>query len=207
MLSYDGVATRRPRDRSGVREPRVEDARLPRARRGGQAGRGARQQYLDARYRRCSRPRPAGRRTSSACISSARRNIMRLLEVVRGGQTGAEVLATALALAKRLGKVPVVVANCRGLRRQPHDVPLHVRGAVPGRGRGDAGAGGSGADRVRHGDGHLRRGRHGRDRRRVAGAAGARTLPGPGGAAAARGRQAVRARAVRTEDGPRLVPV
>jgi 3-hydroxyacyl-CoA dehydrogenase len=41
-------------------------------------------------------------------------NIMRLLEVVRGRQTGAEVLATALALAKRLGKVPVVVANCRG---------------------------------------------------------------------------------------------
>jgi 3-hydroxyacyl-CoA dehydrogenase len=41
-------------------------------------------------------------------------NIMRLLEVVRGGQTGNDVLATALALAKRLGKVPVVVANCRG---------------------------------------------------------------------------------------------
>ena len=41
-------------------------------------------------------------------------NIMRLLEVVRGGQTANDVLATALALAKRLGKVPVVVANCRG---------------------------------------------------------------------------------------------
>ena len=41
-------------------------------------------------------------------------NIMRLLEVVRGSQTGADVLATSLALAKRLGKVPVVVANCRG---------------------------------------------------------------------------------------------
>jgi 3-hydroxyacyl-CoA dehydrogenase len=41
-------------------------------------------------------------------------NVMRLLEVVRGGQTGNDVLATALALAKRLGKVPVVVANCRG---------------------------------------------------------------------------------------------
>jgi 3-hydroxyacyl-CoA dehydrogenase len=41
-------------------------------------------------------------------------NIMRLLEVVRGGRTASDVLATALALAKRLGKVPVVVANCRG---------------------------------------------------------------------------------------------
>ena len=41
-------------------------------------------------------------------------HIMRLLEVVRGERTGADVLATALALARRLGKVPVVVANCRG---------------------------------------------------------------------------------------------
>jgi 3-hydroxyacyl-CoA dehydrogenase len=41
-------------------------------------------------------------------------NIMRLLEVVRGGRTASDVLATALALAKRLGKVAVVVANCRG---------------------------------------------------------------------------------------------
>jgi 3-hydroxyacyl-CoA dehydrogenase len=41
-------------------------------------------------------------------------NVMRLLEVVRGTKTGAEVLATALAFAKRLGKVPVVVGNCPG---------------------------------------------------------------------------------------------
>jgi 3-hydroxyacyl-CoA dehydrogenase len=39
---------------------------------------------------------------------------MRLLEVVRGGATSPDVLATALALARRLGKVPVVVGNCRG---------------------------------------------------------------------------------------------
>jgi 3-hydroxyacyl-CoA dehydrogenase len=41
-------------------------------------------------------------------------HIMRLLEVVRGGQSAPDVLATALAFAKRLGKVPVVVGNCRG---------------------------------------------------------------------------------------------
>ena len=41
-------------------------------------------------------------------------HVMRLLEVVRGGSTDPAVLATALAFAKRLGKVPVVVANCRG---------------------------------------------------------------------------------------------
>ena len=41
-------------------------------------------------------------------------HIMRLLEVVRGAGSGADVLATALAFAKKLGKVPVVVGNCRG---------------------------------------------------------------------------------------------
>ena len=41
-------------------------------------------------------------------------HIMRLLEIVRGGQTAPGVLATALAFGKRIGKVPVVVGNCRG---------------------------------------------------------------------------------------------
>jgi 3-hydroxyacyl-CoA dehydrogenase len=41
-------------------------------------------------------------------------NVMRLLEIVRGAKTGKPQVATALALAKRLGKVGVVVGNCRG---------------------------------------------------------------------------------------------
>ena len=41
-------------------------------------------------------------------------NVMRLLEVVRGAKTAPDVLATALAFGKRIGKVPVVVGNCRG---------------------------------------------------------------------------------------------
>ncbi|CAN5815615.1 3-hydroxyacyl-CoA dehydrogenase NAD-binding domain-containing protein [soil metagenome] len=41
-------------------------------------------------------------------------HVMRLLEVVRGAGTAGETLATALAFGKRLGKVPVVVGNCRG---------------------------------------------------------------------------------------------
>ncbi len=41
-------------------------------------------------------------------------NIMRLLEIVRGKATGKIVVATALALAKRLKKVGVVVGNCWG---------------------------------------------------------------------------------------------
>ncbi|MFP5517896.1 MAG: 3-hydroxyacyl-CoA dehydrogenase NAD-binding domain-containing protein [Alphaproteobacteria bacterium] len=41
-------------------------------------------------------------------------NVMRLLEVVRGAKTAPAVLATGLALAKRLGKLPVVAGNAFG---------------------------------------------------------------------------------------------
>jgi len=41
-------------------------------------------------------------------------HIMRLLEIVRGRETGKDVIATSLALAKRLGKIGVVVGNCFG---------------------------------------------------------------------------------------------
>ena len=41
-------------------------------------------------------------------------NVMRLLEVVRGALTAPEVLATAMALAKKLGKMAVVSGVCDG---------------------------------------------------------------------------------------------
>lgn len=41
-------------------------------------------------------------------------NVMRLLEIVRGRATNLEVIATSMALAKRLKKVGVLVGNCRG---------------------------------------------------------------------------------------------
>jgi 3-hydroxyacyl-CoA dehydrogenase len=41
-------------------------------------------------------------------------NVMRLVEIVRGAKTSREVVATALALAKKMGKVGVVVGNCWG---------------------------------------------------------------------------------------------
>lgn len=41
-------------------------------------------------------------------------NVMRLLEIVRGAATSKEVVATSMALAKRLKKVGVLVGNCRG---------------------------------------------------------------------------------------------
>lgn len=41
-------------------------------------------------------------------------NVMRLMEVVRGAKTAPDVLATGIALAKRLGKLPVVAGNAFG---------------------------------------------------------------------------------------------
>jgi 3-hydroxyacyl-CoA dehydrogenase len=41
-------------------------------------------------------------------------NVMRLLEIVRGKATSKEVIATCMNLSKKLGKVGVLVGNCRG---------------------------------------------------------------------------------------------
>jgi 3-hydroxyacyl-CoA dehydrogenase len=41
-------------------------------------------------------------------------NVMRLLEIVRGAATSKEVIATCMQLAKKLGKVGVLVGNCTG---------------------------------------------------------------------------------------------
>jgi 3-hydroxyacyl-CoA dehydrogenase len=41
-------------------------------------------------------------------------NVMKLLEIVRGRETGKDVIATSLKLAKKLNKVGVVVGNCFG---------------------------------------------------------------------------------------------
>ena len=41
-------------------------------------------------------------------------NVMRLLEIVRGKATTKQVIATCMQLSKKLGKVGVLVGNCRG---------------------------------------------------------------------------------------------
>jgi len=41
-------------------------------------------------------------------------NLMRALEVVRGGETAPDVLATAVAIGRRIGKAPAVVGVCHG---------------------------------------------------------------------------------------------
>jgi 3-hydroxyacyl-CoA dehydrogenase len=65
-------------------------------------------------------------------------NVMRLLEVVRGAQTSFEALATAVALSRRLGKVPVTVGVCYGFvgnrmlaRRSSETERLLLEGALP----------------------------------------------------------------------------
>jgi 3-hydroxyacyl-CoA dehydrogenase len=65
-------------------------------------------------------------------------NIMRLLEIVRGARSTPDAIATALALARRLGKVPVVVGVCYGFvgnrmlaRRSVEAERLLLEGALP----------------------------------------------------------------------------
>ncbi|EKF17603.1 3-hydroxyacyl-CoA dehydrogenase NAD-binding domain-containing protein [Nitratireductor pacificus] len=65
-------------------------------------------------------------------------HVMRLLEIVRGDHTAPEVLASALALARRIGKVPVVVGVCNGFvgnrmlaARREENESLLLSGATP----------------------------------------------------------------------------
>ncbi|KRB86744.1 3-hydroxyacyl-CoA dehydrogenase [Sphingomonas sp. Root710] len=65
-------------------------------------------------------------------------NIMKLVEVVRGAKTAADVLATAMDLARRIGKQPVVSGVCYGfignrmlLPRIDGAIDMLVEGATP----------------------------------------------------------------------------
>jgi 3-hydroxyacyl-CoA dehydrogenase len=65
-------------------------------------------------------------------------NVMRLLEIVRGDKTSPEVLATAIAAARKIGKVPVVVGVCHGFvgnrmlsARSIESARLVLEGALP----------------------------------------------------------------------------
>jgi 3-hydroxyacyl-CoA dehydrogenase len=65
-------------------------------------------------------------------------NVMRLLEIVRGAATAPDALATAVALGRRLGKVPVTVGVCYGFvgnrmlaRRSVEAERLLLEGALP----------------------------------------------------------------------------
>jgi 3-hydroxyacyl-CoA dehydrogenase len=65
-------------------------------------------------------------------------NVMRLLEIVRGAATAPDALATAVALGRRIGKVPVTVGVCYGFvgnrmlaRRSVEAERLLLEGALP----------------------------------------------------------------------------
>jgi 3-hydroxyacyl-CoA dehydrogenase len=65
-------------------------------------------------------------------------NVMRLLEIVRGEKTAPDVLATVLALAKKIGKVAAVAGVCHGFignrmleQRQVAANALIMEGAMP----------------------------------------------------------------------------
>src|SRR3546814_8272677 len=63
---------------------------------------------------------------------------MKLLEIVRGKKTAADVLTTAVSIAKKIGKVPVVAGVCYGFvgnrileQRQYEATQLVLEGASP----------------------------------------------------------------------------
>jgi len=65
-------------------------------------------------------------------------NVMKLLEEVRTDKTSKSVMATCMALAKRIGKVPVMVGVCEGFvgnrilhRRAEQATALLLEGALP----------------------------------------------------------------------------
>lgn len=65
-------------------------------------------------------------------------NVMRLLEVVRGEKTSKQVVATAMQLAKKIGKIGVLVGVCHGFvgnrmlgARQAQAQAMLMEGAMP----------------------------------------------------------------------------
>jgi 3-hydroxyacyl-CoA dehydrogenase len=65
-------------------------------------------------------------------------NVMKLLEIVRGKATAPDVLATAMSVGRKIGKVPVVVGVCHGFvgnrmlsPRQVQAERLLLEGALP----------------------------------------------------------------------------
>ncbi|MBL8270832.1 3-hydroxyacyl-CoA dehydrogenase NAD-binding domain-containing protein [Steroidobacter sp.] len=65
-------------------------------------------------------------------------NVMRLLEVVRGEKTSKQVVATSMQLAKKIGKIAVLVGVCHGFvgnrmlaARQSQAQAMLVEGAMP----------------------------------------------------------------------------
>ena len=84
-----------------------------RARRDLQAGRTACVEHLGARRQRdCCGDQPSGERDRHALLQPA--NVMKLLENVRGDKSSDSVVATTMAIGKKIKKVSVMVGVCPG---------------------------------------------------------------------------------------------
>jgi len=120
-------------------------------------------------------------------------NVMRLLEIVRGKATSKQVIATSMALAKKLNKVGVLAGNCRGFigNRMIH---CYGREAQFLR-----------AIRLRYGDGTAGDGRPGGAGRRLAHSQGVQAPREAGRAATTRRGPVVRSFPFRAEDRQGLV--
>ena len=125
-------------------------------------------------------------------------NVMKLLEIVRADKTAPDALATVVDLARRIGKVPVVVGVCHGFvgnrmlaARGAESEALLLEGATPQPDR-------QGVHRFRLADGAVPDGRSRRPRHRLAQPQGARPDGGDR-------RHAVRTGAFRPEDRQRLL--
>ncbi len=93
-------------------------------------------------------------------------NVMRLLEIVRGAKTAKDVLATAMQLAKKIGKVAVISGVCDGFIGNRMVARYGAAAQRSDHGRRIAAAGRCGAAGIRHGDGPVPHGRSGRPRYR-----------------------------------------
>ena len=79
-----------------------------------QTRRGPCHQHVLPRRRTPSPRRPTGLADVVGTHFFSPANVMRLLEIVRGAKTAPDVLATAVEIGRRIGKVPVVVGVCHG---------------------------------------------------------------------------------------------
>ena len=95
-------------------------------------------------------------------------NVMRLLELVRGKATSNEVIATCMALSKKLGKIGVLVGNCRGFVGNRMFGPYRREAQFLVEEGATVEAVDAGALRFRHGHGSAGDRRSGRPRRGLA---------------------------------------
>ena len=158
---------RRPRDRGRVRGHGRQGAGVQDARRGDEA---RRDPGLATPRRSTSNKIAAFTKRPQDVIGMhffSPANVMKLLEVVRGEKTAKDVLATVMALAKKIKKTGGRLRRVRRLHRQPHDRAVLAPGRLPAGGGRHAAAGRQGDREVRLRDGPVPHGRPGRQRHRL----------------------------------------